>query len=299
MKLKFVDKGEFYSAFNNISETEREATAEFVEADYDFGDFEVAYSYFAGCMILRYYSADAGYHFDAPFPITESASVEDAFAAISEYCRQEAICETVVGVEPDLLDSMLRGADNYSLAEDEDGTFAVRIITECMQTECLPEAMYEDVYLGEFLPSYADEYERLLKDVNLNRHFGYNILDDMPNGTGVDFIENAKNEFERSESMTFAATVRENGKSVFVGEGVLYGFDGRGSAFLAFRVLPEFHRRGIGGRIFMALRHVAVSIGLKHLIAEVKPENEASVALLSKHGKGKKLADRIAFTFDV
>ena len=299
MKLKFVSKNEFYNVFSWLSPEEIEASREFVDADYDFGGFEVAYSYCCGCMLLRYYSDDAGYHFDAPFPITEDACEENAFVAISEYCKMEAIPETVVGIEPELLDCMLRGAEKYSLAQDEDGTFAIRIITECMDCEFLPETLFEDVYLGEFSDSYAEKYEKLLKNENLNCHFGYNILDDIPNGNGHDFIKNARNEFEKSESMTFAATVYDNGENVFVGEGALYGFDGRGSASVSFRVLPELHRRGIGTKIFNGLRKIARDIGLKRLIAEVKEQNLASLALLSKLGRGEKHGEKVVFCFEV
>jgi len=299
MKLKFVDKSVFYSTFVNLTDEELEASREFVDSDYDFGDFEVMYSFFSGCMILRYYSSEAGYHFDAPFPLAENADEAAAFIAISDYCRAEAIPETVVGIDPASLDLMLRGAKKYSLAEDEDGTLAVRIITECMECEFLPETLYDDVYLGEFADSYAEKYEELLKNVNLNCHYGYNILEDMPCGTGRDFIERAREEFERSESMTFAATVYGNGKNVFVGEGTLYGFDGRGKAFAAFRVLPEYHRRGIGKKIFCALMKIANETGLEKVIAEVKPENLTSINLLSKYAAGKEFGEKTVFEFNV
>ena len=170
MKLKFVGKNEFYSVFSYISDEEKEYASDFVDTDYDFGDFEVKYSYCCGCIILRYFSPDAGYHFDAPFPISGSCDEAAAFIAISEYCKAEAIPETVVGIEPDSLDLMLRGAEKYSLCEDEDGTLAVRIITECMECEYLPEVLYDDVYLGEFADSYADKYEEIIKNANLNCH---------------------------------------------------------------------------------------------------------------------------------
>ena len=299
MKLKFVSADEFYRAFSELSLEEESACREFTDAESDFDDFEIAYSYAFGCIILRYYSEEAGYHFEAPIPLVDSADVGKAFVSITEYCVLESIEETVIGISPDELDLMLRGAERYSLAEDEDGSLAVRIITECMECEFLPEVLCEDLYLGEFAASYADKYEELLKNANLNCHFGYNILDDIPNGTGVDFIENARREFENSESMTFAATVFENGENVFVGEGVLYAFDGRGNACVSFRVLPEYHRRGIGSRIFMALLEAAKQIGLKKVIAEVKNENAPSLCLLSKYAKGTKDAEKVTFEFSV
>lgn len=299
MKLKFVDNSEFYSAFLGIGDDEKETLDEFLESDYDFGDFEVKYSFCSGCLIMRYYSDEAGYHFDAPFPISENADEAAAFKAISDYCVAEAIPETVVGIDPCVIELMLRGAEKYSLGEDDDGTLAVRIITECMECEELPEVLCDDVYLGEFAEKYASKYEELLKNENLNCHFGYNILDDMPDGTGKDFVDNAKKEFERNESMTFAATIYDNGENVFVGEGTLYAFDGRGNACVSFRVLPEHHGKGIGTKIFKGLMQIAESIGLKRVVAEVKKENAASLSLLSKFSAGKEYPDKIAFEFDV
>ena len=298
MKLKFVDRSEFYVAFS-LSAQEIEAASDFIEADYDFGDFEVLCSYCAGCMIIRYYSDEAGYHFEAPFSLSADACEAEAFVAISEYCKAEAIPETVIGVAPELLDVMLRGAKKYSLSEDEDGTYGVRIVTECMECEFLPETLCDGVYLGEFADCYADKYEELLKNENLNCHFGYNILDDIPNGTGIDFIRSTQEEFERAEAMTFAATVYENERNVFVGEGTLYAFDGRGSACASFRVLPEFHRRGIGTKIFKGLMDIAREIGLETLVAEVKPENKASLTLLSRLGEPICLEDKIRFVFEL
>lgn len=299
MRLKFADSESFYTTFSSLTEEETAATREMVLSGDEFDGFEVAYSYFDGCIIMRYYSDDAGYHFEAPMPIRDGADVEGAYVAISEYCVGEAIVETVVGIPPEELDYMLRGADRYSLAEDEDGTLAVRIITECMECEFMPETMYDDVYLGEFASSYAPKYEKMLKDANLNCHFGYNILDDIPNGTGMDFIENARAEFERSESITLAATVDENGENVFVGEGVLYAFDGRGKACVSFRVLPEYHRRGIGRKIFSGLLGVAKQIGLKKVVAEVKKENLPSLNLLFGFAEGEEKTDKIVFEFDL
>ena len=299
MKLKFVNADEFYTTFSSMGDEVAAATREMILSSDEFGDFDVAYSYAYGCIFMRYYSDEAGYHFEAPSPVTDDASVEAAYLAISEYCVSEAITETVVGIPSDEVDLMLRGAERYSSAEDEDGTSAVRIITECMECEFVPELLYEDVYLGEFASSYAEKYEKMLKDANLNCHFGYNVLDDIPNGTGKDFIANAREEFERAESVTLAATIVENGENAFVGEGVIYAFDGRGNACISFRVLPEYHRRGIGRKIFLGLLEIAKDMGLKRIVAEVKKENHPSLGLLSRFATGVDKGDKIAFEFDL
>lgn len=297
MKLNFVELERFYEAYTNLTAEEKENAAELLCGECDFGDFEVFCAYTDGCIVLRYYSDEAGYHFNAPIPICENADVCAAFVKITEYCKLEAVAETVVGIEPEDLDFALRGAEKYSLGEGDDGTLAVRIITECMSQEFLPEILYEDVYLGEFSDSYAEEYEKMLKNENLNCHYGYNILDDFPEATGKDFIKNARMEFENCESMTFAVTVLENGSNAFVGEGTIYGFDGRGNASVAFRVIPQYHRRGIGKKIFIGLMKIAKEIGLKTIEADVKVENEPSLKLLSEFSSGKNLGDKVKFVF--
>ena len=125
------------------------------------------------------------------------------------------------------------------------------------------------------------------------------MLEDIPNGKGIDFIKNAREEFERSESMTFAATVMEGGENRFVGEGAIYAFDGRGSACVAFRVHPDYHRRGIATKIFNGLLRIAKEIGLKKIIAEVKSENTPSLNLLSKFARGERKEDKVVFEFSV
>ena len=207
---------------------------------------------------------------------------------ISEYCKLQSIPEIVVGVPPEYKDIMLRGAKKYDFAEDEDGSFVFEIFTECMLTEELPEIMYDDVYLGEFALAYASKYEKLVKNVNLNRYFGYNLTDDLADGGGAEFIKLIREDFERSESMTFAATVMSDcGENVFIGEGTLYGFDGRGGASLSFRVLPEYHGRGFGRKIFMALSGIADKIGVDTLFAEVIKDNSASLRILSGYSEPK------------
>ena len=300
MKLRFVSGEDFYKTYDCLTDKEKTEAQSFTDSDFDFGEYEVLFAYSSGCIVLRYYSENSGYHFDAPFAITENADMEKVFFDISEYCKLECIPEVVVGIEPEFKNAMLRGAKNYYETQDEDGTYAIQINTECMTAEYLPEVMIDDVYLGEFAYRYADEYEKLNKDENLNLHFGYNILDDVPNGDGKEFIDFVKAEFERGESMTFAATVLREGENIFVGEGCLYAFDGRGAASVSFRVLRKWQRRGIGRKIFRALMKMAKEIGLLSVTAEVKKENIPSVILLDTFNAEKsETDDKFTYIFDV
>ena len=159
MKLKFVDAEKFYNVYDFLTENEIEESKAFVEADFSFFDGEVLFSYHSGCMILRYYSDGVGYHFDAPFSISEIADMESAFAAISEYCKKEAIPEVVVGIEPELKNMMLRGATHYLEREDDDGTFVIEIQTECMTEEYLPEIL--DLIQAEVIEDLEKEKSML------------------------------------------------------------------------------------------------------------------------------------------
>ena len=299
--ISFVAAEDFFSAYPVLNDDDKSIVSEYISDACGFDGFDVAFACCHGAFMMRYYSEDAGYHFEAPIPLSGECDFSAAYAEISEYCKAQSVQEIVVGVPPEHKEMMLRGAERYNVAEDEDGSLVVEILTECMLLDDIPEVMCEDLYLGEFALSYASEYEKLIKNVNLNRYFGYNITDDLPDGNGVDFIKLIRDDFDRSESITLAATVMsENGGNVFVGEGTLYAFDGRGGASLSFRVLPEYHGRGFGKKIFAALFRIAEQIGVHTLFAEVMRENAPSLHILESYSAPAKLErGKYKFIFDV
>ncbi len=284
MAIKFFDKDAYYTE-NIIPDEERAASAEFTDASIGCGDTEIRFAYTDGNLIFRYFSEDTGYYFSPPYPLSDNADPKKAFEKISEYCKIQEIPEVIVDLYDEEINMALRGAGHYDIDTDEDGMNMLRIYTECMLCDELPEVLSGDVYLGEFSLSYADKYAELVKNENLNLHFGYDLCDDIPDGTGEDFINAVREDFERGISMTFAATVLEEGENVFAGEGCLYAFDGRGGASVSFRVLPEFHRRGVGTSVFEGLLKIAEQIRLERVFADVKLENLPSLSLLSKYGE--------------
>ncbi len=299
--LKFLSADEFIPGNPIMSSEEANAASKYLDSDFDFGDFDVKYAYCTGTLIMLYYSEDAGYHFEAPIPLLDFFDLERAYRAITEYCKLQRIPEVIIGIPKEYKNLALRGAKHYNEAEDEDGTLAFEIITECMMEENLPEYISGDVYLGEFAISYASKYEKLVKNVNLNRYFGYNLTDDLPNGKGIDFINFVRKEFENGESMTFAATVlNEDGENEFIGEGVIYGFDGRGTASFSLRVLPEYQRRGYGKKIFLGLLGIAQSLGVDTVFGDVMKENAPSLALVRRFAASEvETSDKFCFAFDV
>ena len=299
--VSFVSAEKFFLHYHVLNEDEKKVALEYVSDECDFGEFDVGFAYSHGALLIKYYSQGAGYHFEAPIPLSDCCDFSEAYIAISEYCKLQSVPEVIVGVPKEHKDIMLRGAEKYDFAEDEDGSLVIEVLTECMLADELPEIMCDDVYLGEFACAYASEYEKLVKNVNLNRYFGYNLTDDLPDGSGIDFINMVRDDFERGESMTFAATVlSEDGENVFIGEGTLYAFDGRGGASVAFRVLPEYHGRGFGKKIFMGLCGISDKIGVDTLFAEVMNENFASVYVLRRYTEPESVEDgKYKFIFDV
>ena len=158
---------------------------------------------------------------------------------------------------------------------------AIEIFTECMLADALPEHMCGELYFGEFAPSYDEDYARLVLDPEVNKYFGYSACDDIPNGGGAEFREAALAQFASGESMTFALTVYREGRNVFVGEAALYGFDGRGGAEIAFRLLPKWQGVGLGKTALLGCLEIAGKLGLKSVKARVMEQNVRSVGLLS------------------
>jgi RimJ/RimL family protein N-acetyltransferase len=257
---------------------------------------EILGAYSCGCLAFRLYSSDTGYYFAAPIPLCESADIGEVYSEIYAYCLREAIPAVVVGVPEEDLAIATDGMRAAEVSEMSEGEYLVSIVTECMRCEEIPEAMYDRVYLGEFALRYAEDYARLVEDKELNRYYGYDLTEDVNATSPTDYVEAVRDEFERGESITLAATVLgEDGENVFVGEGVLYAFDGRGASSFAFRVLPEYQGQGLGKEIFLALCRIAESIGLARISSDVMVENAASVHLLSRFAKPEVLADKLHF----
>ena len=79
--FKFLTSEEFIKYNTVLSSDEIEAVEAYIYSDCDFGDFEVLYAYFKGCLVIRYYSEDAGYHFEAPIALSEHADISSAFSS--------------------------------------------------------------------------------------------------------------------------------------------------------------------------------------------------------------------------
>ena len=305
-KIRFVPKEELDAAFD-LSGTDREELDFYLSFE-GMDDFlattEIFVSISHGCLLFRLFSEETGYYFWPAAEVSADADIEGAYRAIASYCTLEAIREVYVDIPKEHLDAVIGERGHVRTEDVSDGEgeyFAVTVENECTLLEEIPEAEYGRIYLGEFALAYAGDYEKLVTDRRLNRYFGYSLTDDIPNGTGADFIAAVREEFDRRESVTLAATtLSPDGENIFVGEGVLYAFLGDGTASLSFRLLPEYHGQGLGTELCLALCKLAKDIGLCRLRGEVLSENAASLAVMRRCGFGEiSSAERVAFELNL
>lgn len=141
-----------------------------------------------------------------------------------------------------------------------------------------------------------DDYERLCRDDEHNRLFEYYLTEPMHSAqkpAGY-YFEKAKKAFEKKTSLSLA--LRLNGR--FIGEAILFVFDGRGNAKLGWRLLTEYCNRGYGAAAFkLAGDYGLYGIGLSKITAYCHKENAASAAAIA-HSMTKTGEDDGFFYFE-
>lgn len=122
-------------------------------------------------------------------------------------------------------------------------------------------------------------YNALVLNAQRNVYWGYDDVAGL--GTTVEedsFFNVAKRDFQAKMAVNFA--IRLDG--VFIGEVVLYQFDGCGRAELGCRVLPEFAGQGYGAEAFAAVADWGLfSLQLRCVVAKCFKENKGSYRMLS------------------
>lgn len=241
-------------------------------------DLEFALSYSHGCALVRVF--DMGrYSFIYPFPLAVDADTAAAIDDISEYAMREEIGLVVDDVPRERIRDFLSFRHINIDAADLSGDYVrITVKTECELCGDIPETEAGRVKLNELTEEDIPEYARLVKDENVNKYWGYSYSEDVSDPTDDYFYEMTC--YERSLGISLSMAIRYN--ETFIGEAVLYAFDGRGNAEFALRLLPEWQGRGLGSETVLAIKDVARDIGLITLRPRVMKENEASLKMLSK-----------------
>ncbi len=265
---------------SNLSNEEAETLNEIIsglELDED-NDIEFGVCLFSGCVIIRIF--DTGrYLFIFPYGISEVADVRGAIDAVGKYAMREEISLTLTDVPCECL-PLFSGYRHMDIdAEDEDGEcYRVRIKKESDLIDEIPEVELGRVKLNALEEADIADYASLCKDKNVNKYWGYDYSEDVSEPSDRYFYENAHLEFAAGASVSFAIRYGD----CFVGEAVIYAFDGKGSAEFAIRLLPKHQGMGLGTEGVRAICSAAREIGLIKLYSKIMKANRPSLKMLKK-----------------
>ena len=239
----------------------------------------IAFCYLDEVIYARIYDGER-YLFPLPFMLSDDADSEAALVRLAAYSVREMVPLIITDVpreELDFVHTVFPHIDACAYEEDED-TFFVQVNSECDMLTDVPSIEHEGITLDVITDADKDVYAELCRDRDLNKYWGYDVDSDNPDGDADFYLDVARREMDEGIAVTLA--IRENGE--FVGEATVYGFDYRGGASIAVRVLPRCHSRGIGSRATSALILLAKEMELTTLRAEILNENEASIRMTSK-----------------
>ena len=243
---------------------------------------QILFAEAAGCLICAYVADGVPEFFLYPAPILKEFCEKTALSLIADYCRVNEIREVIYDVPSEKLPAVLCGVLHAKVDAVSEESYSVRIETECMLAKDYPELMYDDIYLSEPTVNFGNEYKRLIMDETVNKYTGYDVRRENPDVDAEFLVYEAREEFYGGKSVTLFATISdENGENQFIGEAVLYHFDGRGGAEVAVRLLPEFFGKGYGKKLAKAMIELAEEMNLFRLYAIVERENTVSVNLFS------------------
>lgn len=144
----------------------------------------------------------------------------------------------------------------------------------------VPTLKTERLTLTPMRKEDAEPYFRLYTDEDRNKYWGYDYKKDFTGELKTDvFYRAAKHDFRERMGLNFA--IRLNG--TFIGETVLFEFDGKGECKLGVRILPEYDGRGYGAEAFKNTMFFALySLGVRKLNSSCFKQNAPSVKMHEK-----------------
>ena len=300
-KISFFEQesNEISSALQSLIPIEREAAKEiicdFLSVD---SDFSFAFAFTHGTCVARCFDG-AEYTFSFPYEISEYADVFMAVEETVRYAVLEEIEPVFEGVPAERVGMFFtlgyRHINADSDSPDSD-TYRISLKSECALIDCYPEAACENTELCALRKNDFSDYERLCRDVENNKYWGYDYREDYGDAKDVSFAALAERDFELSSALSLA--IMDSGK--FVGEALISSFDYKGGADISVRILPEFQNKGYGSRALSLLFEIAEKMGLVKLYARVYKENAPSISLFSKQAdEAREEKDTVVFVYNL
>lgn len=280
-RISFIPVSEAEGRF--IAESERsgldtELISEVLESFSDASE-DIAVSLTDDALLVRIYDGEK-YVFLSPIGLCDPWDLRGALLLIRDYAVREMIplyFTDVMRSELEEYTALFRFVDARAY-EDDDDLFFLVVSNECDALTELPRIDFKRVTLKKIASEDRELYASLCEDRELNRYWGYDVREDNPDCDGEYYLSVAEREFRTGVAITLG--VYFEGK--FIGEGTLYAFDMAGGASVSFRLLREYHGRGLGRDTLEALIELGRSIGLLYVNAEVMEENAPSVATTGK-----------------
>lgn len=264
----------------NLANEEKEMLEEIIsgfDIDAD-NDIEFGICFYSGCLIIRIF--DMGrYLFLFPYAILDNADLHEAIDAVAKYAIREEILLTFTDVPADYLYCFCGFRHMDIDAEDDNAeSYRVKIKRESDLIDEIPEIELGRVKLNALCENDISDYSALCKDKNVNKYWGYDYSEDVSEPSDRYFYENAHLEFAAGTSVSFAIRYGD----CFVGEAVIYAFDGKGGAEFAIRLLPEYQGIGLGPEGVKATCEAGRRLGLIRIYSKVIKDNLPSLKMLKK-----------------
>ena len=243
--------------------------------------FDVAICLCHGTLLCRRVF-DGVYEFTLPYPYRPDADTEAALTALEEYARTEEIPLVLTDLCEEDLEAL---CDRYLHPrvhtlpgeEGEPPLYLIEVITEAMTVEETPTLYGDGVTLTAPNRKDITPYARLCRDEEILALWGYDFREDYPDATDEDLFALTEREFALGLTLPFFIYYHDT----FVGEALLYAFDGRGGAECAIRILPEYRRLGIAKETLATLCDYARNtLKMIYLEGACRIQNLPSRALL-------------------
>ena len=243
-------------------------------------DIEVGVCVYDGCALVRI--CDMGrYSFVYPIMTVSGADSIAAVDAIRAYAVKEEIPLVLTDVPREELGEILPLFRHMKLdAEDPFGeAYRLEVESECALMDPDTEILGERLRLEPLCEGDIPKMAALGRDAETNKYWGYDYLADVGEVDDGYFYQNAVLERARGSAVTMA--LRYDGS--FIGEAVLWGFDFKGGASVAVRLMGEYRGRGFGTEAMGLVVELGETIGLVTLYAEVDERNVPSLAMTDKY----------------
>jgi len=186
---------------------------------------------------------------------------------------------TYINREDDGADKGLRTSKLQYLPCEMGKKYSVEVCSELCALEAVPSLRSSRLTLDAIKAADAAAYSVLCLDDERNRLWGYDYRKDLKGKlTESYFYRVARTDFKNRLAINFA--IRLDGQ--FIGEAVLYRFDGKGAAELGCRIAKEYAGHGYGAEAFARVADWALyELGICRLEAKCFKENTASFRMLS------------------